>query len=113
MAMIHSYPLPKEVGKTKSKEKIQSRALSKLSVFILSLTGIILVVCAGWYMKIQAEIYVTHSSISSLELETANLQAQTEEIMNQNSNQYNYQSVKEAASKQGLSIDKERVRSFE
>ncbi|HFI0462851.1 TPA: hypothetical protein ACGO1T_000048 [Streptococcus suis] len=81
------------------------------AVFVV--TAILTLILAIFYMRVQGQIYITQTAIQNIEVETLNLQAQTEEILHQNSNQFNYDLIKQAAGEQGLTIDPARVRSVE
>lgn len=98
---------------SKERTRIFSLSLTKVEKIVLSITMVIMIVLVAVNLIFQSNLHKIEHAIQNYESQRLNLQAQTDRFYNEMSEQYNYQSIKQVAGENGMTIDSSRVRSIE
>ncbi|XJS09943.1 hypothetical protein ACF3NG_07280 [Aerococcaceae bacterium WGS1372] len=84
--------------------------LSKFEISWLTICGILSVIAISASFIVRSNVLEQKKSINALEASIAKYQSSTKVYEGQITEQYNYDRIKEVAAENGLSIDKDRVR---
>ncbi|MBR7928123.1 hypothetical protein KBI51_08025 [Aerococcaceae bacterium zg-ZUI334] len=96
-----------------SKVRVKRLSLSLADKVVLTVSCAIAIVLIVANMLVQMDTKITKTAIANTEINTAQLQAHTDLLLNNLSSQYNYEVIKEAAKQNQMTIDSARVRSVD
>lgn len=106
-------PLPNETHEelvTKQFVAKKKWKLSKFEISWLTVCGILCVIAISASFIVRRDIMEQKRSINDLEVSIADYQSGTKVLKSQITEQYNYEQIKEAAAENGMSVEKDRVR---